>query len=165
MDKQKIYPDIDSPTGQEKEKMWSAIQSHLSPIINPENSFHWRSFWIGNAAALLLLFAGIGIYSTTKYMLSDTRQSTERMYTALSTATDQLKEITPILIEQAESQNKSSIKSTAEAIAEIDQLIEELKTDMLLHGATPSKQSNLKQLYATKLDFYRDLLLNEEIKS
>ncbi len=165
MDKQKIYPDIDLPTGQEKEKMWSAIQSHLSPTINPENSFHWRSFWIGNAAALLLLFAGIGIYSTTKYMLSDTRLSTERMYTALSTATDQLKEITPILIEQAESQNKSSIKSTAEAIAEIDQLIEELKTDMLLHGATPSKQSNLKQLYATKLDFYRDLLLNEETKS
>lgn len=165
MDKQKIYPDIDSPTELEQKKMWSAIQPHLSPTINLKSSFHWRSFWIGNAAALLLLFAGVGVYSTVNYMFGEPRQSTERMYTALSTATDQLKEITPILIEQAESQNKSSIESTAEAIAEIDQLIEELKTDMLLHGATPSKQSNLKQLYATKLDFYRDLLLNEEIKS
>lgn len=165
MDKPKIYPEMDSPSEPEKEKMWSAIQFHLSSTGNSKNSFHWKSFWIGNVAALLLLFAGIGVYSTANHMFGESSHSSERMYAALSIATDQLKEITPILIEQAEMQHRSSIESTAEAIIEIDQLIEELKTDMLLHGTTPSKQSNLKQLYATKLDFYKELLLNEEIKS
>ncbi len=160
-----LYESTDLPTSAERAVMWAGIEEEL-PRSGPSSirTLHWKSFWIGNAAAVFMLFALIGVYTTANELLKPDEPD-EKMYTALNTASDQLKQITPILINQAGERTKPSIESTADAIAEIDRLIDELKTDMMLNGVTPSKESNLRQLYATKLDFYKELLLNEEDQS
>lgn len=164
--KNSFYTASDFPEEKEKNVMWNEIESTLPKSKAKIINVHWRSFWIGNAAAVLILFASIGLFSTGKLLLNNNEGSSdEQVYETLSSASDQLKGLTPLLIEQATELNKSSIESTAMAIEEIDLLIEEIKEDMLINGASPTKRSNLKRLYATKLDFYKDLLLNEDIQS
>lgn len=164
----KLYLPSDLPSSKEKRSMWNEIESALPNNEKVKNgTLHWRSFWIGNAAALLIGFALIGIFSTGKLLLESKKgaNSQEKVYETLTAATDQLKNLPPLLIDQASEFNKSSLKSTTIAIEEIDQLIEEIKLDMAINGETPAKRTSLKQLYATKLDFYKDLLLNEDTQS
>ncbi|MBO6525168.1 MAG: hypothetical protein JJ971_15170 [Balneolaceae bacterium] len=162
-----LYDPSDSPTLKERELMWENISESLD--VNPKptiHNLHWRSFWIGNAAAILVAFALIGVFNTADTFLDGNQVSGEdQMYETLTSATNQLRNLPPLLIDQASEPKKSSLESTVMAIEEIDRLIEEIKHDILINGETPIKQQNLKRLYATKLDFYKDLLLNEDNQS
>ncbi|MFV1884227.1 MAG: hypothetical protein ACMZ7B_07060 [Balneola sp.] len=163
-----FYNPSEQPTSEEKEVMWKSISQRLdSPKVPTILNLHWRSFWVGNAAAILLGFALIGIYSAGSFFLNSAQQkdSDQQVYETLNTATNKLRELPPLLIDQATEPNKSSLESTALAIEGIDRLIDEIKEDMLINGETPVKRSNLKRLYATKLDFYKELLLNEDTQS
>lgn len=162
-----LYTPSDLPDPTEKKEMWNQISDSLHEEKAPVLSLHWRSFWIGNAAAILIGFALVGLFSTGKILMKDDQKIplNDQMYQTLTSATDQLKDITPMLIEQASEPRKMSIESTAMAIEEIDRLINEIRDDMLINGVTPIKQHNLKRLYATKLDFYKDLLLKEDNES
>ena len=163
-----FYSPSDLPDSAEKSAMWSEIK-HSLPEREPAKTLnlHWRSFWIGNAAAILIGFALIGVLATGQSFINqnDSLSSEEQVYETLTTATNQLKNLPPLLIDQASESRKSSLESTAMAIEEIDRLIEEIKRDILLNGETPVKRNTLKRLYATKLDFYKELLLNEDFQS
>lgn len=166
--KDTFYNSSDLPTTEEKKAMWADVKSSMKqPNQSRIIQFHWKSFWIGNAAAVLLIFATVGIVSTGKTLqtLSTSSDSEEQIYETLNSATNQLSDLPPLLIDQATESRKSSLESTTLAIEEIDLLIEELKEDMLINGESPTKRNTLKRLYATKLDFYKDLLLNEELES
>ncbi len=163
-----FYNSSDLPTQEDKQAIWAGVQSSLKqPSQSRIIHFHWKSFWIGNAAAVLLIFAAVGIVFTgsTLQNLSNTGSSDEQIYETLNSATNQLSDLPPLLIDQATESRKSSLESTTLAIEEIDLLIEELKEDILINGESPAKRHTLKRLYATKLDFYKDLLLNEELES
>ncbi|MEO1023063.1 MAG: hypothetical protein AAFW89_11025 [Bacteroidota bacterium] len=160
-----FYSPSESPTPIEQERMWNSIEDQLpSPEAAPI-LMHWRSFWIGNVAAVVLIFALVGVYVTTNLLTTGTEQasaSEDRMYETLTSATGQLKTITPLLLNTASEQVKPSIESRIQAIEDIDQMIEEMKNDMMINGITPAKEFSLKRLYATKLDFYKEILLDNE---
>ena len=162
-----LYTPSDLPDPAEKQEMWSQISESIDQKKSPIISLHWRSFWVGNAAAILIGFALVGLFNTVQALIYDDQSIpvNDQMYQTLTSATDQLKDITPMLIAQASEPRKMSIESTAMAIEEIDRLINEIRDDMLINGVTPIKQHNLKRLYATKLDFYKDLLLKEDNES
>ena len=164
MNEEKFYSEQDQPSPFQKEMMWENIESEISANKNARILFHWKSFLIGNAAAILLIFSSIGVVSTYNNFF-DRSSTEEQVYETLNTATKQLQHLTPLLIQQASEQNKNSIESTATAIAEIDKLINEIKSDMLINGSSPAKETSLKRLYATKLDFYKKILLNQEDQS
>eukprot|EP00039_Didymoeca_costata_P022078 m.346075 g.346075 ORF g.346075 m.346075 type:complete len:165 (+) comp28073_c0_seq1:529-1023(+) len=164
MKKEKFYSENDIPSTQQKELMWKNIEVNIPLKKKAAVLFHWKSFLIGNAAAVLLIFSGIGIISTYNNLF-DSSSTEEQVYATLNTATKQLQNLTPLLIQQASEQNKNSIESTAEAIDEIDKLINEIKTDIINNGSSPAKETSLKRLYATKLDFYKEILLNQEEQS
>lgn len=164
MKKENFYSEDDMPSNNQKELMWNNVKANI-PIKTKSNIlFHWKSFALGNVAAVLLIFSTIGIISTYNNVF-DRSSTEEQVYETLNTATKQLQDLTPLLIQQANEQNKNSIQSTADAIDEIDKLINEIKTDMLINGSSPSKETSLKRLYATKLDFYKEILLNQEEQS
>ncbi|RNC79621.1 MAG: hypothetical protein ED557_13945 [Balneola sp.] len=163
-----FYNSSDLPTEEEKQAVWGGVQSSLKkPKPAKIIHIHWKSFWVGNAAAVLLIFAAVGIVFTGNSLqnLSNAENSDEQIYETLNSATNQLSDLPPLLIDQATEGRRSSLESTTHAIEEIDLLIEELKTDILINGESPVKRNTLKRLYATKLDFYKDLLLNEELES
>lgn len=159
-----FYNNEDYPSIKQRSDIWNSIEDKLPSNTKASIHFHWKSFWIGNAAAVLLVFSVIGLFTTLDNFIE--RSSTEeQVYATLNTATKQLQDLTPLLIRQANEQNKSSLESTAEAITEIDKLIEEIKNEININGSSPSKEASLKRLYATKLDFYKELLLNQEEQS
>jgi hypothetical protein len=162
-----FYNESDKPTQAERSAMWNEIAKGTQPEQKTATVFHWRSFWIGNAAAILIGFALVGVFATGNALINSGQQqsSDEQMYETLTSATDQLKNLPPILIDQASDERKPDLQSTTRAIQEIDNLIEEIKQDILINGETPAKRNNLKRLYATKLDFYKDLLLKEDNQS
>ncbi len=160
-----FYSDKDYPSLKQKQHIWKNIERELPSKKTSNVHVHWRSFWIGSAAAILLIFAGIGMYNTVINMRPAAASVDQQMYETLSTATKQLRDLTPLLIQEAQEQNRPSIESTANAIEEIDRLIDEIKTDISINGPSPTKESSLKRLYATKLDFYKELLLNQEEQS
>ncbi|MEO9885436.1 MAG: hypothetical protein ABJR05_07510 [Balneola sp.] len=164
MKKNSFYNEKDFPGIKQKEDIWSTIEPYISSQEKDSVRFHWNSFWIGNAAAVVLLFALVGIYSTIENFGTPSTNE-EQVYETLSTATKKLQDLTPLLIQSANEQNRNSIESTADAIAEIDRLIEEIKNDITINGSSPSKEHSLKRLYATKLDFYKEILLNQEEQS
>lgn len=164
MKKENFYLEDDMPTGDQKDLMWKNIQTVIPLKDKPNILVHWRSFALGNVAAILLIFSSIGVISTYNNLF-DQASTEEQVYKTLSTATKQLQNLTPLLIQQASEQDKNSIESTAGAIEEIDRLINEIKSDMLINGSTPAKENSLKRLYATKLDFYKEILLNQEEQS
>lgn len=157
--KNTFYSSNDYPSKSEKNSLWMNIDSELPRPSSISVSLHWKSFWIGNAAAIVLIFACIGIWQTGKNLFQKPRSEQEQVYSGLNAATQQLDMVAPVLIQQAGVQSRSSMESTLSAIREIDRLIEELKNEMLINGITPSKKSNLNRLYATKLDFFKELLL------
>lgn len=164
MNNKSFYKEEDFPSFSQRKQIWQKIEPHL-PLVKKNNIlFHWKSFLIGNAAAILLIFSSIGIVSTYNNIF-DPSSTEEQVYATLNTATKQLQDLTPLLIRQASEQNRNSIESTAEAIAEIDKLIKEIKNEIKINGTSPSKESSLKRLYATKLDFYKEILLNQENQS
>lgn len=162
-----FYDPSDSPSFKERSWMWNSISESLDVTTKSTiHNLHWRSFWIGNAAAILIAFAMIGIFNTADTLFNANQQSgDDQVYETLTSATNELKSLPPLLIDQASEPKKSSLESTAMAIEEIDRLIKEIKQDILINGETPIKKQNLKRLYATKLDFYKDLLLNENNQS
>jgi len=164
MEKENYYTENDLPGLKRKQKIWSNIEPNIPIRKKPEIRFHWSSFWIGNAAAVVLFFAFVGVYSTID-KIGGPSTNQEQMYETLSIATKQLQNLTPLLIRSANEQNKNSIESTADAIAEIDRLIDEIKNEININGTSPSKEASLKRLYATKLDFYKEILLNQEEQS
>lgn len=164
----KFYSNNDNASSFEKHEMWNHIYPKI--LTQPKTTLslmHWRSFWLGNAAAILIIFAVIGIFTSVTSLLNieNDGSSEEKMYQTLTSANDELNNLPPLIIDQASNINKASLESTFLAIKEIDSLIEEIKKDMIENGETPVKRSNLKRLYATKLDFYKELLLKEESTS
>ncbi|MDR9417461.1 hypothetical protein [Gracilimonas sp.] len=154
-----FYKPNDFPTSAEKNELWKNINHSLPNTSKANMQFHWKSFWIGNAAAILLIFASIGMYQTGMGLLTPTPSDQDQVYRGLNAATQQLDEVAPSLIKQAGSRSRPSMESTLSAIREIDRLIAEIKNEILVNGITPSKKKSLNRLYATKLDFYKELLL------
>lgn len=154
-----FYKQTDFPSSTEKNQIWKNINHSLANTSQINVQFHWKSFWFGNAAAILLIFASIGIYQTGTNIFTPTPSDHEQVYQGLNAATQQLDEVAPSLIEQAGSRSQPSMESTLSAIREIDRLIVEIKDEILINGITPSKKLSLNRLYATKLDFYKELLL------
>lgn len=159
------YHKSDTPASREKEEMWNHINQTLPLQKQLVESFHWRSFWLGNAAAVLLIFACIGVYYTADGFFKPIPDGNTQVYEKLNAAVNQLDEATPVLLQQANMEQRGSMESTLVAIREIDRLIEEVKYEIEINGLSPTSQHSLKRLYATKLDFYKNLLLTNSEQS
>ena len=157
----KFYDNDDHLTPTEKHKMWNKIEDSLPQTNSNIISLHWKSFWIGQAAAILLVMASIGIYSSSQFFY--TSKTIEEQYDeTLTSASDELSNLKPLILLQANERTKPSLESTIQGIEEIDRLIDELKEEIFINGISPEKKAQLQHLFATKLDFYKELILNNE---
>lgn len=156
------YTPDDHPDLPERTRMWDAVQAglprrrtHASVLI------HWRSFMLGNAAALLLLFSGIGVWSVVNSASLDRGQRVDHAY---ETAMNTILGVSPELIEAAPQDHRARLQSTVTNIEDIDRVIIEIRDDMLLNGTSEIKQRQLRQMYARKMDYLKDLLLAGEVE-
>ncbi|MDZ7773445.1 MAG: hypothetical protein U5K31_12005 [Balneolaceae bacterium] len=169
------YREEDRPTSSEKSSMWTAVAQRLpgggagstsgreagqgSPHRGA--AFHWRSFWMGQAAAVLLLLALFGAYTLWQELGGDSAPES-RLQQTYRTSLQELASSAQFLSTPASEVQQEALDSQLRGLQEIDRMIEEMRSDMLLNGSTRAKRSQLRRLYATKLDFVQKLILTED---
>lgn len=169
------YREDDAPTSREKSSMWTAVARRLpgalpagdssgresgEPTTRRDPSLHWRSFWLGQAAAVLLLLAAFGGYTLWNDLGGAPPESS--LQQTYRSSLQELASSTQFLSPPAGEAQQEALESQLRGLEEIDRMIEEMRSDMLLNGSTRAKRQQLRRLYATKLDFVQKLILTED---
>lgn len=159
-----FYSPEDSPTSWEKQRMWNAIELAVAEQrLHQVKPLHWKSFWIGCAASILILFAVVGMFAIGSSFLNKSAGQTSLLDKNYERAMNQLISVTPDLMQQAGEVERSVIESKIKRIEDLDAMIEEIRNDMLLNGTSTVKRMQLKRLYAMKMDHVKELLLLDEV--
>jgi hypothetical protein len=159
--KHPFYTQDEHPTRSESDHIWDAVERDIpKPARRSAVIIDWRSFLYGNVAAILILFAGIGIYSVV-----DSASPTPggRVDMAYEQAMNTLVSVSPELIDGAPEDRRARLETTILSIEDIDRVINEIRDDMLVNGTSEIKQRQLRQMYAIKMDYLKELLLNGEV--
>lgn len=158
--KEEYYNMDDHPDEQEISALWSTVRRHL-PDRDESVTIHWRSFWIGQAAAIVLILALVGAWSLWDTLEADTKPDNELQVTYTNTLRE-LASANPVLNAPQTEQKQEALNDQLKGLEEIDRIINEIRNDILINGSTKAKRNQLRRLYATKLEFVQKFLLNEE---
>lgn len=159
--KHPFYSPEEHPTRFESDQIWNAIEPNIPKATRRSAVvIDWRSFMFGNVAAVLIVFAGIGVYSVA---LSGNSLQGDRIDMAYEQAMNSLVSLSPEIIEGAPEDRKARLETTMLNIEDIDRVINEIRDDMLINGTSEIKQRQLRQMYAMKMDYLKELLLNGEV--
>ncbi len=159
--KNPFYSPDEHPTKSEADQIWAQIEPHIPVAVRRSAVIiDWRSFIYGNGAAMLLLFSGVGVYSV---LSSGAPARGDRIDLAYEQAMNTLVSVSPELIDGAPEDRKARLETTVLNIEDIDRVINEIRDDMLLNGTSEIKQRQLRQMYAMKMDYLKELLLNGEV--
>jgi len=162
--KPKFYTPNDSPSEMERESMWNQIELAVAEQkLHTLKPLHWRSFWFGCAASILILLSVIGLYAVTKTLFSESRPQAYILDSTYERAMNQLISVTPNLVKQAGEVERPILESKIKNIEDLDAMIDEIRNDMLLNGSSDIKRRQLKRLYAMKMDHVKELLLLDEV--
>lgn len=159
--KNPYYSPDEHPSRSESDLIWNAIEPNIPKSARRSAVvIDWRSFAFGNVAALLIIFAGIGVYSVA---ISGGGIQGDRIDLAYEQAMNSLVSLSPEIIDGAPEDRKARLETTMLNIEDIDRVINEIRDDMLLNGTSEIKQRQLRQMYAMKMDYLKELLLNGEV--
>jgi hypothetical protein len=159
--KHSFYSPDEHPSRSESDQIWATIEPNLPQMARRSAVIiDWRSFMYGNVAAILILFSGIGMYSVVG---SGTPPQGNKIDLAYEQAMNTLVSLSPELIDAAPEDRKARLETTVMNIEDIDRVINEIRDDMLLNGTSEIKQRQLRQMYAMKMDYLKELLLNGEV--
>jgi hypothetical protein len=162
-----FYQAQDHPSTVERNAIWQGIERELPNSKHTGTSgviIHWRSFLVGNAAAILLLLATYGAFAL--FAGSQARVATPSTPASMYAASiEDLVNLVPDIMQQASVEERQALESKLQGVREIDRIIEELQRDILLNGATENKRRQLKRMYAMKIELLKDVLLTGEFAS
>lgn len=162
-----FYKDTDQPSQREKDAIWNSIATQLpkketdvAPTLNnTAKIIEWRSFVFGNVAAILLIFSLYGAFSLVRDLKQNNTQNGNEFAMDYSSALESLSDVPLFLTDQTSQEMQQSIDSRFEGIREIDRIIQELRKDIQVNGATESKQRQLRRMYAMKMDMLKEIML------
>ena len=156
------YEDRDQPDQIEKKEMWQSVRRSLPDKNSTSIHIHWKSFWIGQAAAVLLILAVAGGFSLWNRPGDSVPAPENNLQEVYVTSLNELIRAQLVLTYPDSEQNVAVLQSQIDGLEELDRMIRELKDDMQENGNSQAKRIQLRRLYATKLDFVKKLILTEE---
>lgn len=160
-----FYDSNDKPTEFEKELMWHSISSEMQENrLRSVSIIHWRSFWYGSVAAVFAFFAFYGAYTLFISQSNSSYNKQAQVDMVYDSALKELASLSPTLIEKTEGPERQRLESQIQNLDEIDLMIKEIRSDMLLNGSSELKRRQLRRLYALKMDQVKALLLADQIR-
>lgn len=156
------YEDRDHPDQREKKEMWQSVRQSLPAGNSTPIHIHWMSFWMGQAAAVLLILAiagGFSLWNRPGTPVSAPENNLQEVYI---TSLNELIKAQPVLTYPNSEQKIAVLQSQINGLEELDRMIFELQQDIMDNGSTQTKRQQLRRLYATKLDFIKKLILTDE---
>lgn len=156
------YRNSDHPSPGEQEQIWHTVKRHLPGRAPTGKPIHWKSFWIGQAAAILLILALIGAHQVWTQAYFDRSASENDFRQVYRTSLEQMADAGRWMEFTGNEPEQDAAQSLIRGLNEVDRIIEEMRNDMLLNGSTQAKRRQLRRLYATKLNFVQKLILIHE---
>lgn len=167
LNKNNYYGNDDFPDLNKKKKMWNNIEAG----IKPKRKFIFRikdlpSFYYGVAASFIFFFTSIGVYTTAKQFIYNSKPEEVKLNSAYQSAIREFEKVVPTAIStMPQATNvKEYIASKKEQLNYIESAIEEMKNDTHGGSLTQLKQIRLRQLYYAKLKVLQEIIDKGEIE-
>ncbi len=161
INQEKFYTPSEHPDGTTKLRMWNNIQRELynrkSSLFSIQDR---RSFLYGIAAAFLLYFASVGVYTTIKHTQENAKPGVVRLDEAYQSAIKDFETIIPQMVSGTaiNDNDKQYIEVRKEELRKIDDAIFNFKKEIGGGDCSPLSQLRLRQLYSMKLTVLQELI-------
>jgi hypothetical protein len=156
----KFYDANDSPGDERKKKLWHRIQSTISePRTGSSLQFHRPSFIWGIAASFLFLFAGVGTYSSWKFLSEQHQPRPIKLDRAYQSAIREFENVafTESIAGRA-SQRTDERSLRSEQLSQLDAAIARMRNETNGKDLSPLVQSRLRSLYSLKLQILQQMI-------
>lgn len=159
IDPEEFYK-YDSPDANSKHRMWRTIENEIKPIrIHSGYFFDRRSFAMGMGAALIIIFAAIGVYTVINQLVYINTPTNLKLNSAYLSAIKQIETTMPRgnnITGSVEVDEYIAIQK--EELKEIDEAINSFHDEYPEHDYSKIKQERLRQLYKLKLDVLEKII-------
>lgn len=161
IEENRYYEEDELPDLKQKNRMWKNIETGLKPkrkvVFRIKDM---TSFYYGIAASFVLIFAAIGVYSTARQFLYNSKPNEQKLNTAYQSAVKEFERVIPVaLATMPQSENtREFIAAKKEQLNYLDAAIEEVKRESGTTDITPLKQIRLRQLYFSKLKVLQEII-------
>lgn len=160
-----FYSGQDSPSGEQKQRMWREISRATGGrkrllVFIPD----LRSFAYGIAASVVVYFASVGVVSTVRNNITSAQPDAVRLDEAYRTAIEQFERVVPRLAASRGGDVSPSLTARAGELAKLDAAIGELKSVAGDGDLSPLTQRRLRQLYGLKLQVLQEMIENQEVE-
>lgn len=143
-----------------KKRIWKNIKSEFhGKKFRTEYSFHKISFSLGFAAAFILLFACIGLYSVIRGLMYENTPMNLRINSAYQNVISQLEKNLPETKTSGESIIVDEfIQIKKEELNDIDKAIKVFQNEGYKNDYSRIKQERLRELYKMKLEVLEKII-------
>jgi len=158
---EQFYSHNEHPDSESKKRMWQHIKQETkapsSSLLYIESK---RSFIYGIAAAVLLYFTSVGIYSTIQKTIENGKPQEVRFNEAYQSAIEDFEQVLPHLINGsfASEKERDYVQVRKEQLEKIDAAIASFYHERGTGDITPLAQSRLRNLYSMKLQVLQQMI-------
>ncbi len=165
MDQNEFYAKKDIPGSFKKKKMWIKISRELSKNNSEDIQFiDWRSFSFGIAAAVILFFTSVGIYTVINSIAENQKPQIVQLTDAYRSTISRLENILPENIKSNRPVDvDEKILPKKEKLIYVNEAISELQSEHNKNDYSKLKLERLYSLYKMKLEILEEIIAMEEI--
>lgn len=157
-----FYNQDDLPDQKTKELLWKSIRRGIGSHL--WHSLERRSFLLGMAASLVLMFAAVGTYTSVKDAVDYAQPNIVKLDRAYQAAIREFENITTRQgVHKASGQANSSLESRKEQLRGLEQAIEDLRRQTAGNDLSELKRAKLRELYGMKLKILQEMVEQGEI--
>lgn len=160
-----FYEKNDSPGSFQKRKLWKNISREVFKDHSVEVNFiEWKSFSFGIAAAVIIFFVSVGIYTIINTITEKQKPQIVHLTEAYRTTVARLENILPerIYMERTVDVDEQ-ILPKKEKLVYVNEAINELQNEYNKNDYSKLKLERLYSLYKMKLEILEDIIAMEDI--
>ena len=160
-----FYEKNDMPGSFRKRRMWNKISGELFSRNSSDNKFiEWRSFSYGLAAALILFFTSVGIYTVVNTISENQKPQIVQVTEAYRNTVARLENILPENIKAGQPVDiDEQLLPKKEKLLFVNEAISELQNEYDKNDYSKLKLERLYSLYKIKLGILEEIIAMEEI--
>lgn len=164
IDEKEFYDKKDTLGSFKKRRMWTRIKNELSDADSGDiNYIHWRSFSFGIAAAVILFFTSVGIYTVINTMADNQKPQIVQLTEAYKSTVTRLENILPEKIKESRTVDiDEKLLPKKEKLIYVNEAINELQSEYNKNDYSKLKLERLYSLYKMKLEILEEIIAMEE---
>lgn len=160
-----FYDKKDIPKNYQKRRIWNNVARELIKDYSDKRKYiEWRSFALGLAAAVILFFTSIGIYTVVNSISEKQKPHIVHLTEAYKTTVSKLENMIPENIKSGQTVNiDDEILPKKERLTYVNEAINDLQNEYNKNDYSRLKLERLYSLYKMKLEILEEIIAMEEI--